>query len=371
MACLNLDMYTNKSTCTLTFKDTYPAVKPISPVPVYLVDDCISVPNKICVKNGPYHFSTFDNQSFHDNDCTIQHDPRIHCNTSNSSFYTHVPGPPTSSICHKSLDEQVSVCSNHCACLCKHTNTMLPGLDGVLEHVSTNNSKQDESQSRPGCTSKLSIQSNPRVSDVCSARPSNMEFTVDDPILINYVELKPSDPPDISIPAQTDDSVSPNLNIHLVNNIPDDITVLSRIIFITDGPDFLCILSDGYSCPCTPLKLKNNVKFGYFNSKVLNICVAKGKNAIKTIFFSLPDRVRICDTQKIALLIKLLLKFGTSNILWDVIGHGSHPSLHPFLEDLKLGFSRVLVASPVDFNLFLLDSDPGGPISTPPPPPPP
>ena len=115
--------------------------------------------------------------------------------------------------------------------------------------------------------------------------------------------------------------------------------------------------------------MKTNVRFGYFNSKVPNICVTKGKDAIKTIFFSLPDRVRICDTQKIVLLIKLLLKFGTSNILWDVTGHSSHPSIHPFLEDLKLGFSRVPVSSPVDFNLFLLDKDPGYPFSKPPPPP--
>ena len=365
--CLDLEMHTNKSTCTLTFKDIYPAVKPISPIPVYFKNDNMSVPKEINVKNGLYHFSTFHNQSFHDDTCTVNHDPRTICNSSNSSVYKYVPPPIPPNICHKSIDEPIFVRSNRCADLCKHMDTMLPGLVGVLERVSTNNSKQDDPRSWPDRSSNPRI-SNPRVSNVCSARPSELELNVDDPLSLNYVEIEQSDPSDPISHSLSDSSISPNLNVNVVNYLPE-VPGLSKILFVSEGPEFSCLFSNGYSCSCTPLKLTKNIKFGSFNSKTPQIFVAKGKDAIKTIYFSLPDHVRICDTQKIALLIKLLLKFETFNILWDITGHGSHPSLQSFLEHLRLGFNRVHVESPVDFNLFLLDKGPGDPVSPPPPPP--
>ena len=70
-----------------------------------------------------------------------------------------------------------------CADPCKHMDTMLPGLVGVSERVSTNNSKQDENQSRSDCISKLSIQSSPRVSNICSARPPFLNKRISQPLV--------------------------------------------------------------------------------------------------------------------------------------------------------------------------------------------
>ena len=384
--CLNVDIVPSQSSCTLTLESSFSKIKPISPVPVYSSNDMLIVPDNIKIMNGLYHLSSYDHQSMHEPTCKNQHDPRVECCLENfTNIEKYLPSFFKSTVDSEtirnqiSLNEQVLVKSNRCEKRPKASGTMLSELVGVLEFISDTPRDQSERKSRPGFR-LISNSSVPRVPDLCDAPPADIDEPHNDPIMDLDFTNEPCNDPlmDLDfVQMETDSEIDPfenqfhpEVNIKHVSNLPSLSNVI-KLHFVNEGPDFVCLFSDDlHVCNCTPLKHKDIVRFRSFNKrndKSPKIMVAGRKNETKLIYFSLPYFVRICDTQKIALLIKLLHKFGTLNIIWDITGHGLHPSLFKFIEDLKLGFSRVLMPSQIHFNLYVLDKSHAEPTPLPPP----
>ena len=360
--CLDVNMESNDSTCTLTLKNSHSRIEPTSPIPVYSYDDTLVIPNDIQIKNGLYHLS--NDRSMHEPNCNVEHDPRIECNLTDLSFVKrYLPPfakPAVGHTIHNSLDEQVFVNSNRCEKRLETFGTMLPELVGVLEFID-GSQKQFERKSRPGFSSRLSNSSVPRVSKICDAPHTDHDIPQNDSFIdLDFIENE-SDPQDELYSSQS--LFKPEIIIHNISSLPA-LSNVSRLHFVTEGPNYSCLLSNSRACSCICLKHKDIIRFESFSVKGPKLMVTN-KNDIKLIYFSLPFSVRVCDTQKIALLLKLLHKFGTPNIVWDITGHGSHPSLPEFINDLKTGFSRVLVPSQIIFNLYILDET----AVNPPPPP--
>ena len=360
--CLDVNMESNDSTCTLTLKNSHSRIEPTSPIPVYSYDDTLVIPNDIQIKNGLYHLS--NDRSMHEPNCNVEHDPRIECNLTDLSFVKrYLPPfakPAVGHTIHNSLDEQVFVNSNRCEKRLEAFGTMLPELVGVLEFID-GSQKQFERKSRPGFSSRLSNSSVPRVSKICDAPHTDHDIPQNDSFIdLDFIENE-SDPQDEPYSSQS--LFKPEIIIHNISSLPA-LSNVSRLHFVTEGPNYSCLLSNSRACSCICLKHKDIIRFESFSVKGPKLMVTI-KNNIKLIYFSLPFFVRVCDTQKIALLSRLLHKFGTPNIVWDITGHGSHPSLPEFINDLKTGFSRVLVPSQIIFNLYILDET----AVNPPPPP--
>ena len=116
--------------------------------------------------------------------------------------------------------------------------------------------------------------------------------------------------------------------------------------------------------PLNP-KTCRNIRFHTLNDKRPRILVTNSKRNIKNIYFSLPYYVRVCDTTKIVLSLKLR-KFETYNIIMNIESHASHPSLPALLEGIKLGFQCVHVNNPETYNLIIVEGKPAEiPPSTP------
>ena len=290
----------------------------------------------------------------HEPNCNVKHDPRIECNLTDLSFVEkYLPPfakPAVGLTIHNSLDEQVFVNSNRMEKCLKTFETMLPELVGVLEFID-GSQKQFERKSRPGFSSRLSNSSVPRVSKICDTPHTDYYIPQNDSFIdLDFVENE-SKPQDES--NSTENLFKPEIIIHNISSLPA-LSNVSRLHFVTEGPNYFCLLSNSRACNCICLKHKDISRFESFSVKGPKLMVTN-KNDIKLIYFSLPFFVRVCDTQKIALLSRLLHKFGTPNIVWDITGHGSHPSLSEFINDLKAGFSRVLMPSQIVFNLYVLD----------------
>ena len=244
-------------------------------------------------------------------------------------------------------------------------STAIPGLIGSAEIVSALPSSAIKSILRPdinkNAASNQDIDSTSDSSSNSSKSMSGLSREYDQFIEPGFVEKE--DHESVLSPISVEERESafnPSLIVHTLDSTPPPENKYFYLWFLGDGPEFECLFSDGKSCSCNRLKYKNTSKI-YTNclkDKRSKFFVTKREDENMDIFFSISPNIRVKDTPKISIFIKLLQKFKIENIILDVRSHLSHPSLQTLISDLQDGFGRVETNTPTVYNLYVHEVNP-------------
>ena len=343
----NISVEPKTSSCSLNIHTSYSPLIPLTPIPVHASPEGLKIADDIPLKDGIYHISSFENQTYHEKQCKNQHDPRSNCQGAS----------PKSNV---DINRNVEETYNNFVELSNNqglpTNNESKIRDGSLvanvEYVCR--LKRSSSVLRPGIEEKDMLTAEPRNYFDPNLQPVPVKIDVNNEDIQTLcpetvVEIDDESTCD---PHRDEDDLRPNASLvisDLRNLIPDSNPTLYLWI-VGEGPEFKCKFNN--ECKCPSVVKKHRIKTTSHKDCRARIIVSSRKNKDKDIFFSLPGTLVPSQSSKITSLVRILSNYRTHNFVMNVPEHCNLPSWRPFLEDLKSGFSTVITSEPKKFRLY-------------------
>ena len=361
----------NKSV-TININKSLKKIIPTSPVPVIISENECMVPSEIPLVNGIYNLCWPAYQTFHDEFCSRDHDPRIKCRSNQSNGLNPYKNSDNDQ-CHGNI---FYVQSNKLECLPVKERTDIsstfssfgtleyvsktskfkrglpdffrPEKDGILPSANTScdemsNSSTDEQSNLPFKNNLLNaetseIPENPDLNCTDGALFTDIGHVNNNHLDEDYVTNKTYNYADLCM-----------TNITNLNNTYD----YACVHFVSNYPDFKCIFSSAEDpCSCQHLKNTKKLKSKFKDKNSSNIIYHVDSNGLKHFYFSMPNFSDISMNPKLVLLVQLMEKFSVSALCMNIPSHSAHPFLPDFYRRLILGFQNVVLSHPKTYKLF-------------------